>query len=170
MRIEYNITKQYPKLATTTTHTSLGESPGPQDTERHKHGNVINIDISSPQSCHRKRRKGDRPAGPFFLFFLLLLRWLSWEKASAAFCSRDTKISMSSRAQLSICWGSISEHIALQAWHQLWCNDTHTDLLTTSFSMRCASFSCESGSLCPWARLSTFKHTQKNESNLRANT
>lgn len=93
-----------PKLATTTTHTWVDESPWPQDTKRHKHGNVSNINILSLHLCHQVRRKGDRPAGPFFLFFLLLLRCLSWAKASAAFCSCATKISMSSRAQLRICW------------------------------------------------------------------
>lgn len=45
------------------------------------------------------------PAGPFFPFFFPFFRWFSCLKASAAFCSRATNHSMSSRAQLRICWG-----------------------------------------------------------------
>lgn len=86
-------------------HTLMTGHPLTQDTKGRKRSEVNNMTILFLQSCHHNRRKGDRPAGPFFLFFLLLLRWLSCEKASAAFCSRATKTSMSSRAQLRICWG-----------------------------------------------------------------
>lgn len=93
-------------MACTATPASLAEGPGSQDTRRQTNYNVSNMKLLPQHSLHCMRKKGDRPAGPLFLFFLLLLRWLSWEKASAAFCSRDTKISMSSSAQLRICWGT----------------------------------------------------------------
>lgn len=120
------------------------------------------------------RRKGDRPAGPFFLFFLLLLRLLSWVKASAAFCSRDTKISMSSRAQLRICCvaqrregrGRVRSRI-----EQSWGLRRQVCALkpTTSFSMRCASVSWDSASF-PDARRSTATKWKLNSTHNNTNT
>lgn len=120
------------------------------------------MNILSLHSCHHVRRKGDRPAGPFFLFFLLLLRWLSWEKASAAFCSRATKISMSSRAQLRICCSTQRMQRYMAARGCVLCKDNRarTQTLTTSFSMRWASFSCDSVSFSPETRLSTSKRSK----------
>lgn len=43
------------------------------------------------------------PAGPFFLFFFPFFLWLSCRNASAAFWSRATNTSMSSRVQFRIC-------------------------------------------------------------------
>lgn len=43
------------------------------------------------------------PAGPFFLFFFPFFLWLSCRYASAAFWSRATNTSMSSRVQFRIC-------------------------------------------------------------------
>lgn len=55
-------------------------------------------------------------AGAFFPFFFPFLRWFSCLNASAAFCSRATNHSMSSRAQLRICCGrgGVSGRPALQ--------------------------------------------------------
>lgn len=43
------------------------------------------------------------PAGPFFLFFFPFFLWLSCRNASAAFWSRATNNSISSRVQFRIC-------------------------------------------------------------------
>lgn len=54
------------------------------------------------------------PAGPFLPFFFPFFRWFSCLKASAAFCSRATNHSISSRAQLRICWGQRGSGVSLR--------------------------------------------------------
>lgn len=143
--------------------------PGSQDTKRHKHVDVSNMNILS---LHSSTASEERETD------LLVLS--SYSSYSCCDCWAEKRplrpfaaVPQRSRCHPGHSWGFAGEDkswgLAWRIWHYetvkgavsyILAKDTKKKkkTLTTSFSMRWASFSCDSASFCPEARLSASRH------------